>query len=271
MNINNHILVNPELIQDAIKDGLINELSFYYLLKLNFKHSHISNRDKPKQRISKLTGLSINTISKHLHTLHYLGYIQPVYNGWNINTFKGNSWERKYNRITVSEHPTLNEIKDQLYLKILERKGNKQSKFDALEKYIDNKQAKGLSGSCNPNTPSYKPFLSIRYVSRLLNVSISTAFALMHRLMDSKQLKQHFEGAGFVCVGGDPGYLEDMYNYKYFQNSAIYHIEPARYEFLVNPIIQKPMTLREYKRLRNYPAISNFINYRNLLNLGLTT
>ena len=264
------LTVNPKIIQSAISKGFINEISFYYQLKLNFKHSHISNRDKPKQRISNLTGLSINTISKYLHKLHYLGYIQPDRNGWQINTFKCNAPDKKRNQITVSEHPTLNEIKDLLYLKILERKGNSQSKFDSLGTYIKGKQGTALPINRKSEPTSYKPYLSVRYVARILNISLVSAFNLIHRLIDKGIIKQQFDGSGFVCRGGDPSLLEDLHDYKYLQNSCMYRIEPARYEFITNSIIQKVMTLREYKRLSKYPNIRRYIDYFNLLNIRLT-
>jgi len=263
-------LVNPKIIQSAISKGYVNEICFYYLLKLNFKYSHISNINRPKERISKLTGLSINTISKYLHKLHFLGYIQPDSNGWVINTFKGNARDKKYNRITASLKPTLNELRDLLYLKVLERKGNGQSKFNSLGTYIDGIKGIELPINRKSDTTSYKPYFSVRYVARILNLSTSTAFQLLHHLMDAGYLKQHYEGAGLVCLGGNPDYLDDLYDYKYIQNSGMYRVEPARYEFLVNPIKQKDLTLKEYRRLSKYPNIRKYIDYRNLLNIRLS-
>jgi len=254
------IQVNQKLIQRAIDKGFINELSFYYLLKLNFIHSRISKIDKPKQRISKLTGLSINSINKYFDRLILLGYLKPDRNGWSITTYK----TYKPVKIALNEPISLYEIKDALYLKALEIKAYGQSTLNSLETYITGKQAKELPGKMDPDTTSYKPYFSIRYVSHILNISHVSAFTLLHRLRDKGFIKQYFDGSGFVCCGGDPSLLEDLHDYKYIQGAGMYRIEPARYEFLINPIKQKPMTLTRYKKLSKNAKMRKFIDDINL-------
>jgi len=260
---NNSFPVNPKLIQRAIDEGFINEISFYYLLKLNFKYSRISKINKPKQRISKLTGLSINTINKYFDRLILLGYLQPDRNGWGITTYKTN----KPVRIALNEPISLYTIKDALYLKILEIKAHNQSTIDSLETYITGKQVKGLPQKMEADTTSYKPYFSIRYVSRIFNISHVSAFTLLRRLRDKGFIKQYFDGSGFVCCGGDPSLLEDLHDYKYIQATGMYRIEPARYEFLIDPIKQKPMTLTRYRKLSKNAKVRKFID---IINLRLT-
>jgi len=293
-------IINSNLIQKAINEGFINELSFYYLLKFYFPHSRIPKIIHPKQRISKLTGLSINTISKYFDKLGLLRLLQPDRNGWSITTFaRPNS--KKRIRIALNEDATLYTVRDALHLQVLQKNGKGQSIFDSLEKYIKNKtvngkrintvtnedialkrepkyikfrnqlatyiaekQAKELPGYTDPDTLSYKPFFSVRYVARILNISHVSAYVLLCRFRDKGFIKQYFEGAEFVCRGGDPSYLEDMFDYKYLQNGALYRIEPARYEFIINPIAQKAMTFARYKKLVKNPKVRKFVNELNL-------
>ena len=259
-NSSKSIRVNPQHIQKAIDQRFINEISFYYLLKLNFIHSRISKIDKPKQRIRELTGLSINSINKYFDRLVLLGYLQPDRNGWHITTYKTN----KPVRIALNEDPTLYNIKDALYLKALEIKAYNQSTLNSLESYITGKQSKALPQKMEADTTSYKPYFSMRYVSRILNISHVSAFNLIHRFRDQGFIKQYFDGAGFVCRGGDPSLLEGLHDYKYIQYLGMYRIEPARYEFLIDPIEQKDMTLTRYRRLSKNAKMRKFIDNINL-------
>lgn len=263
MNINNTILVNIKLIQRAINEGFINELSFYYLLKAHFRHCRISKRDHAKQRIRNLTGLSINTISKYFDKLALLRLLQPDCNGWHITSYKRQRSYRR-TRITINEGATIYTVKDALYFQILQNRAHKQSTFNSLETYIKGKQAKELPGYMDPAITSYKPYFSIRYVARILNISHVSAFNLLHGLTDQGHIKQHFDGAEFVCRGGDPSYLEDMYDYKYLQVASIYKVEPARYEFVAKPIFQKEMTIARYRKLCKDPKVRKFVDDLNL-------
>lgn len=256
----NSFQVNSKIIQKAIDEGYINDISFYYLLKLNFRHSRISKQNKPKQRISKLTGLSINSINKYFDRLALLGLLQPDRNGWNITTYKTN----KSSRIALNGPITLYTIKDALYFKMLENRAYKQSIINSLEIYITGKQCTELPGKMEPDITSYRPFFSVRYVAKVLNISHVSAYRLLHRFSDQGFIKQYFEGSEFVCRGGDPSLLEDLYDYKYLQAAGMYRVEPARYEFLINPIEQKEMTLKRYRRLSKNPEIRKFIDDLNL-------
>ena len=92
-----------------------------------------------KNRISKLIGLSIPTVNRYFDRLHYLGFIRPDRNGWQLSPKSKTEIRHK---IKVSDKTTLSDLKARLYLKILQQKGNNQALLQFIESIYNERKAK---------------------------------------------------------------------------------------------------------------------------------
>jgi len=256
------IRVNPKLIKSAIDQRFTNELAFYYLLKFHYKFSRISNKNSPKSRISQLSGLSIPTINKYFDRLHYLGLIRVDRNGWELMSFQT---KVRY-KITVNENPTVSQIKNLMLFIILRQEGTHQALISSLKEFIqDRKQDQELSGYKELNS-SFEPYLSVRYISTQLRISKTSASNLIHDLNFSGAIKTIFDGSEFVttCRPGSEKYLFGTFGHKYCQSAGLYKVQPARHDFLMNPIKVRPMTLKRYKIATRDPKVRKFVDELNL-------
>jgi len=257
------IRVNPYLIKTAIDEGFLSELAFYYFLKHNFKYSRISPDNNPKDRITRLSGLSRPTVNKYLDKLDYLCLVRPDRGGYELASRR----TRHIFRIKVNKDTTVSKIKRLLFLLVLHQEGMKQSFYSSLTNFIqDNNKSEKLSDNKGLND-SFTPHLSVRYISSKLNISFVTTTKLIHDLNYDGAIRTIFDGPEFVttCRSSDVNYLAGLYNHKYTQGCGLYHVQPARHDFLVDPIKSRQMTLRRYRNAVKDPKIRKYVDELNLI------
>jgi len=248
----------------------MSELAFWYFLKFNFKYSRISPENRPKDRIARLSGLSIPTINKYLQTLHYKGLIRPDRGGYELASRRTS--QRHIFRIEVGPSPTVSQIKRLLFLNTFEQEGTKQAFYSILKNYIqDNNKSEKLSEILGRND-SFTPHLSVRFLSSKLNISYVTTIKLIHDLNFDGLIRTTFDGPQVVmtpetemtCRSSDVNHLAGTYGFKYVHKGVLYCVQPSRHEFLVNPIKTRPMTLKRYRNAVKDPKVRKFVNNLNL-------
>lgn len=260
---NNSIRVNPKLIKKELDEGFTKELAFYYLLKFYFLHSRISYADKPKERISSLSCLSIKTINKYFDALcfHNLLKVHPW--GWELITYKS---QGRF-KIIVGDEPTMSEIKNLLLSKVLEREGNKQALYNSLKLFLtDGDRGKKSLGKMKPEA-IYKPRFSVRYIAKLLNISETATIKLVKELNLMGVIKTESSNPEFIfnCNTNVLKHLDGLHGYRYHQSGAMYEIQPSAHEFLQHPVKSKEMTLKRYKAITKDPAIRKYVDEINQL------
>jgi DNA-binding Lrp family transcriptional regulator len=251
-----NIRVNPQLIKQAISQGFINELAFYYLLKHTFSNNgRIYNVNRPKERLSRLAGLSIPTINKYLKTLSKQGLIKEDPGGWQLTTWKSS--------IRYKIHPkelSVGCIKPLLYSLILEMEGNTQGLLYSLADFLNGrKQGAEYRDNMEPGD-IYKPCFSVRYIAKLLNISEPTVILLIKKLNFLGVIETKNPSPEYVFNAGANvlKYLEGNHGYRYYQNGGLYRIDPARHNFLIHPVRLQEMTLKEYNLITKDPKIRKF-------------
>ena len=246
------------LIRFAIKDGFINELALLHFLKFRFKNSRIYNINRPKERVAELAGLTVPTVYKYFDTLGYYGLIRPQRFGWQLARIK-----TKFKcKIYINEDSTLLEIKRLLFLKVMEAEGKKQAIIESLKdfhlKYLTDSDGKQknkikLSKYCEP----FAAVLSVRYISKILNISNVTTLRLIRDLNYEGLIKTNRPGPEYLFDAGSEvlAHLEDYLGYRYCQNGSLYKIDASAHEFILNPLECKEMTSQHYKQLMKNPKM----------------
>lgn len=150
---------------------------------------------------------------------------------------------------------------------LIRQEGCKQAFYSNLNNFIKGRQgSKKLLVNLELND-SFTPYLSIRYVSSKLRISSKTTIKLIHHLNYDKQIRTTFDGPEFVmnCGSSDLKYLEGIHGYKYNQEGSLYCVQPARHEFLTDPIKSRRMTLKSYRRAVKDPQVRKYVDKLNLI------
>ena len=256
------IRVNPKLITTAINAGYLTELAFYYFLRHHHKFSRISTRHgNPKGRISRLTGLSMPTINKYFRVLSYHGLVKQDRNGYQLTT---TSINKRY-KIHVSADANVSEIKRLIYLTVLREDGIHQSFVNTLESYITEKQQVPKLSELKTLKTSFRPYLSIRYATKLLNISSHSVIKLFRDLNYQRLIRTTDSDAELICAAAaeDVKHLDGTFSHKFVKNGLMFAVAPARHDFLMQPIVERPMTLQRYKRVTKDANVRRLVNHIN--------
>lgn len=247
--------VDPALIQKAISGGFVSELAFLIFLKGVFKNSKIYNLRRPKERIAQLTGLSIPTVNRYFNRLGFYGLIIPQPYGWNLAKIRS----YKKNRISFDQDATISQIKRLLFLKVLESEGKSQALIENLFSF--HRQANDANRRNEEKRMLHEPLrasLSIRYVSKLLNISEGTAIKLLRLLNSDGLLRTWRQSPAFVfadCGSDVLAHLNDNFGYRFVQNCALYKVDPATHYFPQSTHKTKPIDGKCYKKLMKNPNL----------------
>jgi len=243
-NKESFVRINQKLIKTAIDGNFIAPLALYYILKSKYTNSRIYKTKGSKQRISELAGISIPTINKYFAILSKHNLLTQDGGAWILTPFRSVI----KCTITINKNDSVSDIKKLLYLKYLENKGRKQAFETQFVEYT-----KGDTENKNQHKMelggTYKPFFSIRYLARVLNISELTAQRLINYLNQKGKLKTELPKPEFMfqCTGKAVKYLQGLYSHKYIQNGGLYRVQPSKHEFIDNPIQLKEMTLNRYR------------------------
>ena len=241
---NSFIRINPKLIKTAIQGNFIAPLALYYLLKSKYINSRIYKTVGSKQRLSELSGISIPTINKYFSILIKHNLLSQDKGAWILSP----SRSKIKSTIIIDNDNNVSDIKNLLYLKYLENEGRNQAFETQFTEYTKgNKQ--GENRYKMETGATYKPFFSIRYLAKTLNISELTTRQLINDLNRKGKLKTELPKPEFMfqCEGKTVKYLHGLYSHKYIQNGALYRVKPSQHGFIDNPIKLKPMTLKHYK------------------------
>lgn len=256
------IRIDPKLITTAIKDGYLTELAFFYFLKFHFKYSRISGKNSPKRRIADLSGLSFPTIERYIRVLSYRGLLRYENNGY---VLAATAKMKIRHKIRVKRNTTVNDIKRRLQLQVMRDAGRRQELIKSLTDFVkDERRFHKLSEIVELNT-SFRPHLSVRYVSKLMNISNVTTLRLIRDLNFSRLIRTMSSDADFVCECnvGDQRHLEGLFGHKYVKNGCLYVVHPSRHDFIERPIQKRPMTLQRYKIVTKNSKVRRIVDEIN--------
>ncbi len=253
--------VDRKVIENAITEGFITELAFLVLLKGVYKNSLIYNIRKPKERISQLTGLSVPTVNRYFSRLGFYGLIIPQPYGWKLARIKPERKNRftRNNSIEINTGTNVSKVKRLLFAKVLENEAKSQALIEGLYQFhrygIDASQRnEGIKKLSEPLHAS----LSVRYIAKVLNISLTTAMNLIEMLNAEGVLRTWKQRPAFIfadCSADVLAHLADSYGYKYVENKALYKIDPATHYFPLSTYKAKPIDFKRYKNLMKNPAI----------------
>jgi hypothetical protein len=256
------VRIDPQLIRTAIKDGFLTELSFFYFLKLHYKYSRTGTEKNVKRRLSDLSGLSLPTINKYIRALHYRDLLRYENNGFVLAPTAKTKIRHK---IKVRRNTTVNDIKRRLQLQVMRDAGRRQEFIRSLTDFVkDERSFQKLSEYVELNC-SFRPHLSVRYVSKLCNISNMTTLKLIRDLNYQRLIRTETSDADFVCEcnNGDDKFLEGSFGHKYVKNGCLYVVHPSRHDFIERPIQKRPMTLQRYKTVTKNSKVRRIVDEIN--------
>ena len=255
------IRVNPKLITTAINAGFITELAFYYFLRYHYKYLHISNeKGNPKRRISQLSGLSQPTIDKYFRVLMFHKLLKPTIHGYELTATTPRYLRFK---IKVTECPTVCEIKQLLFAQVMFDAGKQQLLIKQVINYClpENEKDLKLTGTQTLFT-SFAPFLSVRFLSSKLQISVNTVRSLIKELNTRRVIRTVTNDPQLLIAGvmpGDDKHLTGLHGYRYIKDGNLFGIDPAQHSFLIQPIVVKPVTVARYEKWKKDDRLRQLI------------
>jgi len=262
-NENSFIRKPQNNIDKSIQGNYSSALALYCILKSKYTNSRIYKTKGAKERLSELSGCSIPTINKYFTILTKHNLLSEDNGAWILSPCKGST---KY--IIVKDNNSISDVKEELQLRYLENEARKQVfelQFIAYAKGEQLTKNQKKAEEYKEHDGTYRPFFSVRYIARLLNISNLTAQRLIKELNRKGKLKTERSAPEFMfqCSNKVVKYLHGLYSHKYIQEGGLYRVKPSRHEFIDNPIELKPMTLKMYRNACKdirYRQLANRIN-----------
>lgn len=253
--------VDRKVIENAITEGFITELAFLVLLKGVYKNSLIYNIRKPKERLAKLTGLSVPTINRYFSRLGFYGLIIPQPYGWKLARIKPERKNRftRNNSIEINTGTNVSKVKRLLFAKVLENEAKSQALIEGLYSFHKNgidasQRNKGKKELCEP----LRATMSTRHIAKVLNISTTSAINLIQMLNAEGVLRTWKQRPAFIfadCSADVLAHLTDSYGYKFVQNNTLFKVDPSTHYFPLSTYKSKEINLRRYTRLMKNPDI----------------
>jgi DNA-binding MarR family transcriptional regulator len=166
------------LIEDAVDFQWLLSLAFFYFMKLRFQNSVIY--DHSNRKTAEKLKVSPNVVGRHFKILLEKGLLERQ--GEHVKLLSYDILIGKYKdaysekgKIILSQNFTITQIKYALYLKIIEKKARQQMfvrrlRSDSQGYILADKAGYNVNGQQND-----QPLFSLKSLSKILRVSISTS------------------------------------------------------------------------------------------------
>jgi hypothetical protein len=238
-----------KLIERAVSEKWIKQLAFYHLLKFRFNNSCIYNYRSRMDELASQLNISTKTLYNYLNLLRSKDMICDHANNLKLKSIRDFKISRKKSVLLISDKHKLFDVTCLLYGKLIEQKAKQQAFAESVRRFGRGDRFK--SGLCeNP----FRPSLSYRTIAKLLNISESKAFRVIHNLnrLDVIRIvkqKPQLISKSFSALN----YIEDMPGYRFNIGNRLFEQYGNRIDFLQYPIFLKNITIRQYiKQIHNH-------------------
>ena len=232
-----------QLIELAISESWIRQLSFYHLLKFRFNNSCIYDYRNRMKEIATILNICEKTLYNYLNFLRSKDLICDHANNLKLKSIRDFRTNRKKSVLLINENHNLFDVTCLLYSKLIERKAKHQAFAESVRRFGRGDRFK--SGLCeNP----FRPSLSYRTTAKLLNISGSKAFRVIRNLNRLEVIKTTKQKPQMIKenVSGLRFYIEDLPGYRFEIKNRLYELFGCRHDFLLFPVYLKNITLKQY-------------------------
>lgn len=249
----------PDLLRAATADKWLNELSFYYLLKLNFANSRIYKIGNTYKRLAEMLNVSDKTIYRRFKALKEQRLITEDGGAY---VLKANPKIRYKRVFFTQDEPNEKDLKELLFLTSIQEAGKKQARNDSLAQFIRGEKKESKSRRKSKAGDTYDSFISVRYAARILNVSKSTAAVLFNVWREKGLIESRSQDSEYLFDAGEGivKHLYGFYGHRYSQDMKLFNVQPSQHSFLLQPVPALSMTLKKYKVLSKFQAIRDLID-----------
>ena len=233
-----------QLIEKAVSGSWIRQLAFYHLLKLRFNNGCIYSYKSRMTEIAGSLNISTKTLYNYLNFLRSEGLICDHANNLKLKSIRDFRTNRKKSVLLINKDHNLFDVTCLLYSKLIERKGKQQAFAESVRRF--GRGDRFISGLCeNP----FRPSLSYRTIAKLLNISESKAFRVIHNLnrlevIRTEKQKPQLLSKNYTALQ----FIEDLPGYRFNIGNKLFEMFGNRIEFIQFPVYLKNITIRQYKK-----------------------
>jgi len=247
MTIKNKRKTSVKLIEKAIDEGWIKELSFYHLLKFRYNNSCIYNYKSHMNEVARQFNISTKTLYNYLKILRFKGLICDHASNLKLRSVKEFKRNRKKTVLLINNSYSLFDITCLLYCKLIELKARYQAYAESVRRY-----GRGDRFDSVPSENPFHPSLSYRTIAKLIKSSECKAYKVVQnliRLRVIKIIKQKPQvlSENFTSLQ----FIDDFPGYRFNIGETLYEQYGNRIDFLQYPVYLKKITSRQYKRQIN--------------------
>ena len=124
-----------KLIERAIDESWIKELSFFYLLKFRYNNSCIYNYKRRMNELAQQSNISTKTLYNYFNILRSKGLIIDHMTNLKLRSVKEYKVTRKKTVLLINENYSLFDITCLLFCKLIESKARQQAFAESVRRF----------------------------------------------------------------------------------------------------------------------------------------
>jgi hypothetical protein len=233
-----------KLIEKAVSDKWMRQLSFFHLMKFEFKNSCIYNYRNRMKVIADRLNISEKTLYNYINFLRSKDLIYDHSDNLVLKSIRA-FIKRNKAVIYFDDSYTLFDISCLLYAKILEEKGRRIAFMESVKR-----AGKGDGFKRGFSENQFRPSLSYRTIAKLLNCSEFQAFKIIQNLnrlqvIRTEKQKPQLLSTNFNYLGS----IEDYPGYRFNIKNRLFQQFGNLIEFLQFPVYLKRISIQRLKKL----------------------
>ena len=236
-----------KLIERAIDESWIKELSFFYLLKFRYNNSCIYNYKRRMNELAQQSNISTKTLYNYFNILRSKGLIIDHMTNLKLRSVKEYKVTRKKTVLLINENYSLFDITCLLFCKLIESKARQQAFAESVRRF-----GRGDRFDSVPSENPFHPSLSYRTIAKIIKSSECKAYKVIQNLIRLGVIRVVKQKPQIISENFTPLHvIEDYPGYRFNIGRTMYQQYGNRIDFLHYPVYLKKITPRQYKKQIN--------------------